>query len=573
MVRAILCAVVALGFTCGSFCRYGFSLVGPHATELAHHEGPHPTDGMYVVSTRGDCGLSVGDFLLTIDGEQCMGRTVDDIIEQLSHHRGPVSIEAQRKPIAMWEFVNSQAKLRQDVRLTLGPDGSWGFTLHESEPIVSVITDDETARKLTVSDKIVALSWNDEIGGTERITGVDTLPPSTIHEHLLKAAESGSVVITVMRAKGTHLAIGIPEVTTVPNPAEQHTGQSKEEEIRNAFHIRFPNARSQAQAGMVNGVSREMEERLGMGTTIRPVEITKINGKLGMRLTPNENGLGAIVFDFGSSTASGAQKSGIKVKDEIVEVKGRSCEGLTLQQIQSLLASCKENIVPVKVRATATAEPPVVQQISSAGMGGDICEIRLPRVNGKFGVRFSGSNSATGDAILDSHFVAAITEKAAETSGLKVGDRVLAINGKSCEGMTLDDMTGLLAAQAGSEVTLAVIFDPRGHARHQSPLPPNSPLAVAKNSLDSGIVDFNASQYAMPDSVESRIWCSLTHFRAGTCQSRPTPPGMGTTLKKLKWRQNERVCEKTTLSCLLMVNCAKVSPLLTSTRGYARRQV
>eukprot|EP00036_Acanthoecidae_sp_10tr_P022975 CAMPEP_0206329186 /NCGR_PEP_ID=MMETSP0106_2-20121207/23069_1 /ASSEMBLY_ACC=CAM_ASM_000206 /TAXON_ID=81532 /ORGANISM="Acanthoeca-like sp., Strain 10tr" /LENGTH=1914 /DNA_ID=CAMNT_0053761897 /DNA_START=76 /DNA_END=5821 /DNA_ORIENTATION=- len=472
---------------------YGFTFMGPHEAAYEHRgEAGHSADNFYVVAALSSCGLKVGDLILSIDGEECSGRGVDEVVEQIAHHRGVFAVEVQRSQDAMWEFASHQTRVQQDVRVDIGADGSWGFDLHYGEPSISAVNDD-TAHKLAVTDILVAsLLWQDATGRTCRILNAHDLSVEAVRNHLADAAASGTIVLSVLRPKGVHHAIALPQEAPAAQAApaktprdDRHQGDA--DAIRRAFQVRFPHARDDAAVDGDLPSPGIVSDRLHDLQVLkeRTCLVTPVNGKVGMQLVPAnlKARTGALV---NAVTASGAaEAAGIRPSDQITGVNGTPCETTDLTDIQVLLRQAAAGLqaqqtISLKVR------PSSVQSGLKARLSFDghdsIREIRLQRVNGKFGVTFSSGDTLCNDPLLDAHFVREIKGGSALASGLQVGDRVISINGIPCGGLSLREMVELLATQRGDHVTLAVVFDDVGYRTHS----PSAPLLPTNGDFIDG---------------------------------------------------------------------------------------
>lgn len=121
------------------------------------------------------------------------------------------------------------------------------------------------------------------------------------------------------------------------------------------------------------------------------------------------------------------------------------------------------------VTATVTADlAPAVGEDSIGRMSptrqGYVRRVLLVRdpTSGSFGITMVGPNEHIGVTAHDAHFVSSVTGTAAG-AGLRVGDRVLAVNGTPCEGRLLQDAVAMLVA-CGSLATVEVVHDPKGMA-------------------------------------------------------------------------------------------------------------
>eukprot|EP00118_Oscarella_pearsei_P010069 m.60011 g.60011 ORF g.60011 m.60011 type:complete len:1093 (+) comp34911_c0_seq1:176-3454(+) len=217
-----------------------------------------------------------------------------------------------------------------------------------------------------------------------------------------------------------------------------------------------------------HGLSVETEidiaESVIPGTGTFDVKLVKRGGSLGITINGDPDRSGPMWISQITKGGVAHRTGTLEPGDTLLAIDGRNLENAVLDDAISLLKTTG-GIVTLQIsKDAATAGPP----------GSILFSVELIRRGASLGITVHGSENP-GDPVIISHLK---EDGVAFRSGtLKVGDRILAINGMNLRMHTLVEAVQLLQT-AGDVVKLKICRDPNS--------PPKQPLPTFKSEPDGG---------------------------------------------------------------------------------------
>eukprot|EP00041_Stephanoeca_diplocostata_P038711 m.1545233 g.1545233 ORF g.1545233 m.1545233 type:complete len:1906 (+) comp25259_c0_seq6:407-6124(+) len=477
----------------------GFSVVGPQV--LSHDNVQDAIHVRQAIGHAHTAGLRQGDRILVVNGVACAGRSVDAVMQQLARAppSAPVSLRVRRDASG---YRAQQAALDVEgtvddgmrrVTLTrsatrgwalgvslVGPTKLFGNPQHDAH-FISAVSPEAFAAGVRVADKVVA------------IDGV-ACSGSTLGEivALLRNVRERVVFTVIHDPSGLAAQLAQYDLDETAAPGQPHDLAKACPDTDHA-NARAGTAQPTAAAADASHAPDE-----------RTVVLTRnADGRLGVSLVGSDrvDPADAASAHYVSAVGPAAAAAGLCRGDRVVAIDGVPCPGRALAfvvaQLEQAGARVVLTVVPVTdsagtlpastaapqsrtsitppdgahPRSVAPTPPPLeapgLSVTATPGSEAVPRTVTIQRTgSGSFGLSIVGPNQILGSPAHDAHYVASVTEYAA-AAGLRVGDKVLRIDGATCAGLLRPDIIAKVAG-CGPQAVLEVVHDPTGmHAQRE----------------------------------------------------------------------------------------------------------
>ncbi|XP_041820522.1 multiple PDZ domain protein isoform X3 [Chelmon rostratus] len=258
------------------------------------------------------------------------------------------------------------------------------------------------------------------------------------------------------------------------------------------------------------------------------IELEKGKTGLGLSLAGNRDRSRMSVFVVGIDPNGAAGRDGrMVVGDELLEINGQVLYGHSHQNASSIIKSSlsKVKIIfvrntealnqmavgPVKEHEGDTVEPHAELETTAANGDADTSKYvhHIIKEDGGLGITFEEGNTESGVEIRS---ISEVTEHTGKEGCMKPGDKLLAVNGESVLGYTVEKVSSLLRKTKGPvKLTFSTNETPSSFSSPQSTCPD---IACSDDIL--------ASLPSMPSAATSAL--SQPEVEAGTSLSRSSTP-------------------------------------------------
>ncbi|XP_035221591.1 glutamate receptor-interacting protein 2-like isoform X2 [Stegodyphus dumicola] len=238
------------------------------------------------------------------------------------------------------------------------------------------------------------------------------------------------------------------------------------------------------------------------------VKLVKRDADIGISVTaPRNRQVGEPLIISDIKKGSVAHRTGsIQPGDKLLAINSLRTENCTVEDVTAVLLTCTD-IVKLRIRKdeTFSEDPDATCAI--------VYTVELVRHGGPLGITVSGTKEP-----FDPIFISGLTENglAERTGALHVGDRILAINGNSLRGKTLNEAICILQT-CGDAVTLKISKCPCPEKLEDEDSKSKCIHCVPDNPLKS----FNTPQPSIDSAVDSWDSCNPGLSVVGNAQIKP----------------------------------------------------
>ncbi|KAM9335583.1 multiple PDZ domain protein [Symphorus nematophorus] len=459
--------------------------------------------------------LKTGDRIVEVDGVDLRDASHEEAVEAIRRAGNPVSFLVQSiihrpRPESIYSPAPSPAVEKHTTTFTCMPHRTCQSSITDSsEERATAVTRDNKDKEVDSHSRLFL-----------RLSPTNPFTPTPFKPAKREAAKasptSAVLLLPVVPHVGETDTDTLTEIPGRPAEAEEaNKEEEEEEEVEDEFGYSWKNIIQ--RYGSLPGV-------------LHMIELEKGKTGLGLSLAGNRDRSRMSVFVVGIDPSGAAGRDGrMVVGDELLEINGQVLYGHSHQNASSIIKSSPSKVKiifvrnmealnqmavgPVREHEGDAVEPHAEPETAAANGEADtskyVHHIIKPKEDGGLGITFEEGNTESGVEIRSISEVKGHTGK---EGCMKPGDKLLAVNGESVLGYTVEKVSSLLRKTKGP---VKLTF-----STNETPSSFSSPQSTCQDISSSDGV--HVSLPSIPSAATTTL--SQPEVEAGTSPSRSSTP-------------------------------------------------